>query len=592
MRLFMAERDQLIYDTYLAQQGLLNEIRKNGNDLSDFMDKNPSEIIEKLGKERLMKMAPARSFVLELVHKKYIENDFLNALDNPQNLVLQVRKKEMANLRRRKIKERREIIFDMYVNYILKKKFPDLSEDKYEKAKLQELNNLSWSQKNNLQTRVNVLFDNKELSGSLSDTIDEKLSSHHIPTEDDVTVAENISIPEGKGLDNVEVPYIPNNGKPILVYPADYPGLEDEYKKYLDFSPIAVSSTINIDGKNFPTISHYISYRLISAIPGVDRDKSFQYLLRDPNSSVHGLDSFLSPDDIAIKYKRIVDTKLVANMKKYVSKGMSKKFENKYFQNLLLATGKNDIIYVNQEDPVLARMASTELKKLRLKYEHNPSDSRSLELLSASHVATVMDEDIFVKEWVHMRKFSDMCKILILMKMHLYGKDNANREIDASFARTVLDSVYQPCSHIYESVGSIKSRVPMFFSIMVKKCWGFKNVGDDIVEIIWKRISVLIYFLIKHMEVSTLGNIRAVIAQIELMVTRGGECVDIVPDKNDNCIISALINLLRGISIFNKKFSSKSSITSHDVKTAEHIILNTIPTFSPPQTVKRTQQEE
>jgi len=110
---------------------------------------------------------------------------------------------------------------------------------------------------------------------------------------------------------------------------------------------------------------------------------------------------------------------------------------------------------------------------------------------------------------------------------------------------------------------------------MVRECPGFKTVQPDTIEIIWKRIAVMIYYLIKHLQNSSIQNIRTVLSKIELLVSNSTKCVNIIPsDDYDNCIASALLNIIRGVIEFNKQFSYNVNITENDVKLAASIILN------------------
>ena len=205
-------KDQLIYDIYLANVGLMNAIRQ-GNDLKEYINKTPSEIIEMIGRMDLEKIAPDRATVLEMEHKKYLDKGLLKAIDYPEALVPLIRKKEMRNLRLRRIRERKEIIFDMYVDYLLEKHFSDLHTDQYPKAKEQQLRQMGSQQKNDLENRLYDLFKKDMLSSRLSDKIDKKLADVHIPTEEDVKEAESVQINyEGKPVAVEEEMYVPERG--------------------------------------------------------------------------------------------------------------------------------------------------------------------------------------------------------------------------------------------------------------------------------------------------------------------------------------------------------------------------------------------
>jgi predicted NAD-dependent protein-ADP-ribosyltransferase YbiA (DUF1768 family) len=575
-----SEHDQIVYDTYIAQHGLTDAIRK-GNDLKEFVNKTPSEIIERLGRAKLEKSAPRRVVILEMVHKKYVSKDFLVAVEYPETMVLVIRKNEMRKLRLRKIKERKEIIFDMYTDYLLEKYYPELDADNYVKAKEQQLNQMGWQQKNDLQNRLYELFEKGMLSSRLSDAVDERLASHYVPSESEVEEAENASINYTDKPLVPEAPYVPEKGDPILVYPSVFPNMDQKYVPYVEFSPISITGMLNIDGKSFPTITHYISCRLIAHIQSVRFDQAYSQLLAQPDAPIEGLQSFVSPDTVNLRYEKLKNADFHAQLQKYARLGLNQKFEDRVLQDILLMTGKVKLVYNDFSDPILgvggkghkgADFVGKHLMTLRSKY-FDLRKGETIQKLHAIHITTILDEDPFMKEWVYMR-VRDMCKVLTVMKNYLYARDEIDTKLNAKFTEAVLDKIYQPCSQVYGAANLISAQVPQYFRFIVQDCPGFGKVGHDTIEVIWKRIAVIIYYLIKHLEESTLQNIRAVLGRIELMVTKGGKCIDIIPDDYDNCIVSALINLLRGISEFNKQFSYNSTITDRDVKTAASIILN------------------
>lgn len=582
------EYDQNIYDTYLAEMGLMEAIRK-GNDLKEFLNKTPSEIIEMLGRVNLENKAPRRDFILELAHKKYLNKEVLQAIDYPDTLVISIRKKEMRNLRLRKITERKDIIFNMYADYLLEKHFPELDADQYTKAKEQQLGQMGWQQKNDLENRLYDLFEKGMLSSRLSDAIDERLAHHYIPSEDDVEEAERVPIYYEEKPVEVEAPYIPEQGSPILVYHSDYPELDLKYKDYIVFSPISFTGMLNIDGKNFPTVSHYITARLIAHIPSEkggggfgDMNKAYKQLLSDPESPILGIQSFLSPDSLSLRYFKLRDISYQQNLRKYAKKGMDKKFEDRMLQDILLMSGNKTIIYNDFSDPILGvggkqdngwNFVGKYLMELRTKYRKLRKNEK-LKQLHTVHISYILNEDPFMKEWLEMR-VRDMCKVLTVMKNYLYTKDEIDLNINVAFTTAVLDKIYQPCSQLFGAVNLITAEVPQYFSFMVQKCPGFNNVGHNIIEVIWKRIAVIIYYLIQYIEESNIQNLRAILARIEMLVAKGGKCIEIINNEYDNCIVSALLNLLRGIVEFNKQFAYSTEITEYDVKIAASIILNT-----------------
>jgi hypothetical protein len=74
--------------------------------------------------------------------------------------------------------------------------------------------------------------------------------------------------------------------------------------------------------------------------------------------------------------------------------------------------------------------------------------------------------------------------------------------------------------------------------------------------------------------VPTLKNIKQVLTKIELIVSNETKCIEIVDNNEDNCIISAIVNLLKKLSKFNNIYGYNPVITKYDIPSAVNIILN------------------
>ena len=84
----------------------------------------------------------------------------------------------------------------------------------------------------------------------------------------------------------------------------------------------------------------------------------------------------------------------------------------------------------------------------------------------------------------------------------------------------------------------------------------------------------MIYFMIEFSKEKGIQNIRAIIAKVEMLVSKGNKCVRILDNELDNCIASALVNIISGLVEFNNKYGSNNVINKIDVETAASIIVN------------------
>jgi hypothetical protein len=205
------------------------------------------------------------------------------------------------------------------------------------------------------------------------------------------------------------------------------------------------------------------------------------------------------------------------------------------------------------------------------------------DVLKEQDITNIFQTDRFMNDWIRNR-VKDSCNVLNIMKNYLKVKENITTDLTTEFTSAVLDNIFQPCSQIYGAAHNIKATVPDYFRQMVlNECTEFKPGRDaHSVEVIWKRLAVIIYYLIKHLKDSgsTIENIRAEIGRVQIFSSTSiHECEKIISGEYDNCIVSAIINILRGIIEFNKKFSKsyEVTVTELDVKTAVSIILKTDP---------------
>jgi hypothetical protein len=149
----------------------------------------------------------------------------------------------------------------------------------------------------------------------------------------------------------------------------------------------------------------------------------------------------------------------------------------------------------------------------------------------------------------------------------------------------VLDNIYQPCSEVYGAADEITAEAPEYFSKMVAES-PISTRDSKVIDVIWKRLAVVIYYLILHLKTNLKKNIKtqdisSEIVNIQTLTNNIYQCEEIITsDDYANCIASAIINLICGIYKFNKKISKDPEaiidINEKDVKAAVSIILQTV----------------
>jgi len=604
------EKEDIIYLTYLAHIALVDSIRNKDSNLREFIGKTPVQIIEKYGKSQLIESNADKNTVLGLYNKNGLSILVRLSVEHPEQLVLGVRKQYLGNLRVRLIQKRKDIVFDMYADYLLAKNYTSLDSKKYEDAKDQQFKNMDWQQRADLSERLYDLFSLGMLSETLSNRVDERLATLNIPTQEDVTEALAYSIKviktdvkpskpvikkdtrkifEKNSLDDIlnnmgSGKSEPKTFKPVegvVIYFSAMPNSQAD-PKYNVFSPISYTGMMDIDGTQYPSITHYISASLLADLPSIrTMANAYPFILANPKIPVDGPLSFKNPENLMKSYDYERDMSFHDQLRKYAKIALDVKFQNRVMQDVLLSTGKSKIEWADFSDPILGsgnrgeNFVGKYMMNLRDFY-NKERDGQNVGNLRDADVTKILYSDPIIKSWLEMR-VRDTCRVINVMRNYHWVKSGSDERIDASFVTAVLDKVYQPCSHLFARTTLVKAEVPHYFRVMVNECPGFReetNFGREIVSIIWKRIAVMIYFLIKHMEDSSLTNIRTVLGSIETMVSRKTTCVEIVEDSDDNCIVSAIVNLLKGIVEFNKEIGNKTTITEDEIKTASSIIIN------------------
>ena len=573
------DRETAIYESYILERALINLIRQ-GNDLSEFIGMSNNEIFDKIGRLELMKKAPNKEMILDIFNKNMLDPIIELSIDNPNTMVQAIRKKEMRSLQLRQLRKRRSLIFDMYAEYVIQKEYSDLAADKYDTAKKQQFDSLGVQQKSDLENRLSVLFETGMLSSKLSDNIDQQLAFIIVPSEQEVEEAERVNLyfDEKEVID--ENPYIPESGEPVLVYPMPIES-NDQSQKNFNLSPLSYNGMLFIDGKKYPTVSHYILTSLFTLLSSVKTvNNAYPYLLANPKVPVENVESFLSPDSITSKYNQERDIDYANTLRKNTQIILNKKFEDRGLQDLLLITDKSNLVWNDFSDDILGVgekgiRGENFVGKYLMELRNNENENRrneTIQTLTEVDIDRVVNSDAFMKEWIKMR-IKDMCSSVMLMKEYLFNKDQIDKDIDPMFVTTVLDKVYQPCSSLYVMTNQVNIEAPQYISNMITLCKGFADANSEVIDLIWKRVAVMIYVLIKYLEVSTLKNIRAVIAKVELMVSAKTDCIQLISNDEDNCIFSAIVNILRGIVEFNKQYSYSTDLNEIDIKAAISLII-------------------
>lgn len=576
------DRKTHIYNTYVAGE-VLKKLVESGDDLSEYVNLTANEIIDKYGRDKIMNIMPTRDAVILLYKKGVLGEIVLAGLTNPIMLATGARKKGMRRLRLIQINKQKKLVMNMYTDSILEERFPNIKKEQYKDAREQQFDQLDAGEYMELESKLFEIFKSNLFPSKLTKKIEEALANIKVPSEDDVSKAEAMPIDIEEYEDTVSRHYRPEQGENIYIGDTKSTQMNP---KYISFSPSYYTSMLTIDNYQFPTVIHYAFCVLISLLQSVRTLKNaYKYILVDPDAIITGPNNFRSPEEIVKKYYSMRDADYSTSIKKYALKGIDEKFTDIEMADVLILTENQRLVWNDTSDPILGvgekNRGDDYIGKILMqtrKLVKNSGKNEFVPNITVNNIENILQSDPFMKAWFEMR-LKDMCNIVSIMKEHVYHQTNENHSLDSVFVSTVLDKIYQPCSALYFRAGKVDIPVPKFVTHMIYKFPGFRDCADgkklcpDVATVIWKRLAIMLYYLIEYKSTSTIQNIRTIISRVEKIVSSGTPCEKILNDPWKNCILTALINLTKGVYVFNKIFAYSSAITQKDITTATNIIL-------------------
>ena len=565
-----------IYNAYIALSILEKEIEK-GNNLSRYMYLTFDGIFNKYRKnndfDAFLQRLPPKNIIIQMYNDKIANLYPILGLATEKNILVEyVRKKELKNISIRYDIIKKNIIFKLYLDYILRREFPGKTDAEYNLMKEDQI----LDDIHTLIDKIYQFYNDKKLPTDLLDKIYEKLKevNTEIPTIEDIEKAEKFVLPEFKK--QVENQNSLNNNAPLEIFPF-----------YIDnnninniLSPAVFSSMININDELYPTVLHYSRAKLLETITKVGNIKNaYKILLINPNGPIE-VNNFHDINVLTDFYIKERDSQIVNDVKVLAEKATNKKFEDRSLQELLVLTKNNKIVFKDFNDNILGigndgrgeNYTGIILMNIRNKFSKIINAEKETQL-QENDINEIFNDNTFMKTWLNMR-VNDMCKAINTLKYYNWKRNKVSDDITPEFINTVLDTIYQPCSHLTTTYKDIIVSPPPYFVDIVKKTIGFKNSEIEIIDTLWKHIAIMFYFLINYIPPSTIKNIQNIIGLMEYNISNKTECINIIPNKKDNCIASAIINLLQGIKKFNQYYLFSDIITKYDIELAVSIILN------------------
>jgi len=590
-------RDENLYQVYLAYSNLVRLI-KDGDDLREYFSLPAGKIIDIMKKKGIeIFSGPGKEFIIQEAKKTHyglrqssiLVPDIFIIMKNPKVLSTIVRGKYLSHQRDKILKTIPSLILKMYCGYLLKKSNKyDLDPDDYDRAITQQIDSISRQKRVDTSLDLKKLYEKGMLSESLSKEIDNKIKELKFPSNKEIVkaeqLAEKIRKNSNKGKVESEAVFDGSVGSSNVIVWGNNPDPEYNLK---GLSPLDDSVMINIEGKNYPSVTYYcIAEELASCCTGTRKSRRGQSSKDIAYKMLKNKEGyFLRLNELERNLNQLNTEFYIEKLKKNTQIVLKKKFENRSFQDVLLSTKDDTLIWGDRRDPILGmnnNFVGKELMLLRDRIRKEREKSGDMgdvgDVLSLEVLSNVF-KNRFLNSWFNMR-VRDMCSVVLTMKDYMYLKHKIKKVLTPEFVTTVIDDVYQPCSHIFATEDKITIPAPMAFIQMVERYKGFLNFFKDsdrekVLNIMWRRLAVTIYYLMKHIETSTSNNIAIVLNRIERLTSLPKNCTKLIPDEKENCIFSALLNIVGRIKSLDMTHDlEKPGLQDIDLGTAATILLN------------------
>jgi predicted NAD-dependent protein-ADP-ribosyltransferase YbiA (DUF1768 family) len=372
----------------------------------------------------------------------------------------------------------------------------------------------------------------------------------------------------------------------IKIYP--FPDPSRERSVYDQFSPVyKINTLLTIGSLSYPSITHYVTARLLATLPTVKTiRKAYSLILADcagkPECPEKPSD-FKQASAIAKIYIEERALSFSKQIKANTDFALAKKFCNRSLQDLLLSTGTANLLWVDLGDPILGtgpngttgeNYVGKVLMTLRSEIAVK-RDFEDIDRLTEADVSSVlMSEDARdLNAWFKGR-IKDTCGIINLVRDYIFRKMEVEQPLTGKFVASVLDRIYQPCSQLYGLSAKVTASTPPAFRDVIRAFPGFQTASMEVIDALWRRAAVLIYFIIKNSSAATSESVNKLLKQSVAFLSQKTDCVRIIAGQEENCAVSAILNILRGIVEMNKDMGFDPKIEQVDIETAASIILN------------------
>lgn len=491
-------KDEEIYDSYLAEKGLRLALHHENLDRYLKIDADANRdnknglveviktLIKRYGREKIFVIDQQTASALQ--RKRYIE-----PIMKATHLIRYIRKTSIRDIRNKNLDTMKERIFEAFVDDLMDSKYDDeefehgeTGNDEKRAIMKNQFRTISVAEKNSLVQRTMKLYEAGALNPRVMEKADLIKNSTYIPTSKEVDQFENdtVPIPVAKPkIPHVDEPamnpYIANednNGNPtgnvgatrigrfnlgmVWVYPyLDDPPIQFgtrllEHNEYDLLSPANDSVMLTIDGRLYPSISHYLIVRVAQTMPEYENiGRAYSIISEQPNQ-------FFSVADSEIRLNHGEMAAYTGAKNNLLHKALRNKFDQRKFKDVLIGTGHKTLEYtpikVSNEEGRIKYQGFA--KPINIIAESNAYGKHTTDLLERIRTTTLPEDVIFSEktlktsieydefmEMFMVDKVKDISFTIKCVQMFCKHKD-LQFTLTECFVKNILESFYGECT--------------------------------------------------------------------------------------------------------------------------------------------------
>lgn len=556
-----------LYEAYKAIKKL-QYLMSLGKDIRQYNKADAKEINRKI---TVAITFPEKNLVVDLYCKGKLKNPILNhELKEPGNLASLVRCNNISSFKMIRLKQRRLELLKLYLEYRYQEYQKDKKYSEFENA-------FSLAEQEHLEEIVVFLYEQKSFIPSLQEKMKKTLETISIPSEKEIEEARKIiKSVNAKHWGNLNIRCFKHVSSSIITINSSQKPFSLLY--YLPYQPVIIKTQL-LTQKPLPsTLSFSSSFHYFLAL-------KISFTL---NTSLQEANQKL-PDDLLEAFnieQKIEFEDRKQTLEKYLKIALSLKFKKRAFKERLALTGSKNLIFEN-DDLILGKSQGEEGLNLTGKYLETLRSSKLTGLqqsVSLDQLLSIFNDDGIVKNWA-VKTYNNMKMTVMILKNYIQKLNlQKNIRVGPDLVETVLETFYSGQKVVDAKIPGIPVKLKSLFNQELELYRDQDNLEHEVRfhqelnQAIWKRIFSIIYNISQKVKNLTKLKIISFIKRVEDQKPNSDfECETIlrISTPMDNCIVSAVLNLLKKVHGITQKYTHQPILSVDDIEIALQVLVNT-----------------